>query len=334
MSNLANQRFLEITMGGHLCFAACAVAELGVADSIPRGSSRPVAELAAEASCDAGFLYRTLRLLASYEIFQETAPRTFALTPVAESMRSDAKDSIRAGLRMVHRILKSQQGLEEGLRTGETPFTKAFGQPLFGYLSSHPDDAAIFDAGMGSFHGPEAAAMLAAYDLSGIGTLADIGGGSGSLMIAILTKYPNLKGLLFDLGHVIGRSRGNIQAAGLADRCRIAEGDFFAAIPSGADAYLMRHIIHDWNDEQSVTILRNCRRVIPASGRLLIAETVVPPANERSFAKDFDFLMMLYPGGMERTVDEYRALFQAAGFELRGITPTTSLVSVIEGRPV
>jgi hypothetical protein len=310
------------------------VAELGIADLIPRGSSRPVAELAAEASCDTASLYRTLRLLASYEIFRETAPQVFALTPAAEATRSDTKDSIRSGLRMMHRVMKSQQGLEEGLRTGETPFAKAFGQPLFGYLSANPEDAAIFDAGMGAFHGPEAGAMLEAYDLSGIGTLADIGGGNGSLMIAILTKYPRLKGLLFDQGHVIGRSRGNLLAAGLADRCRIEEGDFFAAIPGGADTYLMRHIIHDWNDEQAVAILRNCRGVIPASGRLLIVETVVPAINERSFAKDFDFLMLLYPGGMERTVDEYRALFQAAGFELRGVTPTASLVSVLEGRPV
>jgi hypothetical protein len=330
----SNQRFLEIVMNGHLSFASCAIAEFGIADAIPRGASRPVTELAAETGLDPAFLYRTLRLLASYEIFEETAPRSFALTPFAEAMRSDAEGSVRDGMRMIHRIYKSQQGLEEGLRTGETPFAKAFGQPLFGYLSTHPEDAVIFDGGMGSFHSPETPAMLDAYDFSGIGTLADIGGGSGTLMIATLTKYPHLKGLLFDLGHVMGRSRGNLQAAGLADRCRVEEGDFFQSIPSGADAYLMRHIIHDWNDEQSVTILKNVRRAIPASGRLLIVETVVPPGNERSMAKDFDFAMLLYPGGMERTADEYRDLFQAAGFALHGITPTASPVSVMEGRPL
>jgi hypothetical protein len=331
--NLENQEFLQMIARTHLGFAAGAIAELGIADLIPRGAARPVTELAAEGGCDAALLYRTLRFLASYGIFEETAPRSFALTSAADAMRSDAPESTRGGWRMVHGIFRAQQGLEESLRTGRTPFVNSFGQPIFAYLGSHPEDAAIFDAGMTSFHGPETAAMLKAYDLSGIGTLADIGGGNGSLLIPTLSRYPNLKGLLFDVGHVIDRARSNIHAAGLTDRCRIEQGSFFESIPQGADAYLLRHIIHDWTDEQSVAILKNCRRVMPANGRLLIVEAVVPPGNHPSAAKDFDFLMLMYPGGMERTADEYRALFQAAGFELSSITPTESPVSVIEGHP-
>lgn len=329
-----HQRFLEIFTQVQLCFAGGVIAELGIAEQIPRGESRSVRELAAASGADEGMLYRTLRLMASYGYFDETSPRCFALTPLAESLLPDAPESTKAAWQMFHRILRSQAGLELGLRQGTTPFTNVFGAPLFHYLAGHPDDAAVFDAGMTAIHGPETAAMLEAYDFGGIETLADIGGGAGGLLTGTLTKYPKLKGMLFDLGHVIGRARANIEGAGLAGRCRIEEGNFFERVPAGADAYLMRHIIHDWNDEQSAAILKNIRTVIPPNGRLLLVEVVVPGGNERSLAKDFDFAMLLYPGGMERTREEYAALFAAAGFELRSVTPTASPVCVIEARPV
>lgn len=250
-------------------------------------------------------------------------------------MRSDAVDSTRAGWRMFHRILPpALQGLAESLRTGGTPLATGLGQPLFEFLPSHPEDAAIFDEGMTALHGPETAAMLDAYDFSGIGTLADIGGGNGSLLTMTLQKYPGLQGLLCDLRHVIDRATRNLERAGVADRCRVEPVDCFASIPGGADAYLFRHILHDWTDGQSATILGNCRKVIPPTGRLLLVEVVVPAGNGRSLAKDFDFAMLLYPGGRERTEAEYRNLLGTAGFRLTGITPTDSPVSVIEGRPV
>jgi O-methyltransferase domain len=328
------RRMHEILAQAHLCFAVSAIAELGIVDLIPRGADRPSAELAREAGCDAHLLYRTLRFLASHGFFAETVPGSFALTPAAEAMRSDAPESTRAAWRMFHRLLWAQKSLEEGLRTGETPLQHAFGQPVFAYIAAHPELAGIFDAGMSALHGPETAAMLEAYDFGGIGTLADIGGGNGSLLIAALAKHPELKGILFDLGHVIERARNGIQAAGFGARCRIEPGSFFESIPAGADAYLLRHIIHDWTDEQSVAILKNCRRAIPAGGRLLVVEMVVPPGNDPSPSKNLDFLMLMYPGGMERTESEYRKLFGASGFDLAGITPTASPVSVIEARPV
>jgi hypothetical protein len=149
-----------------------------------------------------------------------------------------------------------------------------------------------------------------------------------------LLKYAAMKGVLFDLGHVIGRATGNLQKADLSDRCEVREGSFFEAFPAGADAYLVRHVIHDWDDQQSIQILKNCRAVIPAHGRLFVVEAVVPEGNDPSPAKEFDMAMLIYPGGMERTEAEYRALFSAAGFELVGVTPTASAVSVVEGRPV
>jgi hypothetical protein len=150
----------------------------------------------------------------------------------------------------------------------------------------------------------------------------------------VLQRYPELKGILFDLGHVIGRAQEYLKAHDIDDRCSTIEGNFFESIPEGADAYLFRHIIHDWTDEQSIHILSNCRKVIPDNGRLLIIECVVPPGNEPSLSKDFDITMMIFPGGIERTEEEFRFLFEQAGFQLSSVTPTTSMVSIVEGKPI
>jgi hypothetical protein len=220
------------------------------------------------------------------------------------------------------------------LRTGKSALTKALGEGLFSFMMREPETAAIFDAAMTAMHGSETPAMLDAYDFSDIGTLADVGGGNASLMIGVLQRYPGLKGMLFDLGHVSDRGKDNLRAAGFAERCRVESGDFFEGVPKGADAYLLRHIIHDWSDEDSLRILKNVRAAVPAHGRLLLVETVVPSGNNPSPAKDMDIMMMVYPGGMERTEEEYRALYAAAGFKLVRVVPTASPVSVIEGRPV
>jgi O-methyltransferase domain len=201
-------------------------------------------------------------------------------------------------------------------------------------IITHPDVAPIFDAGMTAIHGHETNAMLEAYDFSAIHLLADIGGGNGSLIGTVLQRYPKLKGLLFELGHVVGRAHESLKAYGVDDRCSVIEGDFFESVPSGADTYLLRHIIHDWTDEQSVQILNNCRKVIPSNGRLLIIEAVVPSGNECSLAMDFDMAMLTFPGGSERTEEEYRVLLEHAGFQLSSITPTSSVISVVEGRPI
>jgi SAM-dependent methyltransferase len=209
-----------------------------------------------------------------------------------------------------------------------------YGKPLFDYIGVHPELAPIFDAGMTAFHGHETDAMLDAYDFSAVGTLADIGGGNGSLLVATLQRYPHLRGLLYDLGHVAGRARDAIRALGLQARCAVMEGNFFETIPAGADLYLMRHVIHDWTDDQSVQILRNCRKVVPPHGRILLVEFGVPPANEASLGKDADMIMLTFPGGRERTQHEYEALFEYSGFRLNRAVPTQSPVWLFEGMPV
>lgn len=292
-------------------------------------------QLAHAAGVHAPSLYRLLRALASLGVFAEDEQHRFRLTPLAEPLRKNVPGSQWAWAVMMGDEHYACWGrLFDTVRTGELAFDKLYGSPVFDYLSQHPDKAAIFDEAMVSIHGPETAAMLDAYDFAGIRTLADVGGGNGSLLTVVLKRHPRLNGLLYDLPGVIERARQNLGAAGVADRCQTAAGNFFESVPAGADAYLMRHIIHDWTDEQCQTILRNIRQVIPRDGRLLVVEFVIPPGNEPFFGKLLDLNMMLIPGGKERTEAEYRDLFASAGFRLTRIMPTRTEISIVEGQPV
>jgi hypothetical protein len=273
-----------------------------------------------------------LRALASVGIFAEGPPRQFSLTPLAEPLQSNVPNSKRAlALMSGDEQFQCWTEIAYSIQTGKKAFDKVFGQPIFDYLGEHLDKAQVFDAAMVGIHGRESDAILNAYDFSGINTVVDIGGGNGSQLIALLQAHPQTRGILFDLPHVIERAKPIIAAAGLADRCELVAGSFFDAVPAGAGAYFMRHIIHDWEDEKSLTILRNCHRAMPPHGRLLVVESVIPSGNEPFGGKFLDLVMLLIPGGKERTEAEYRALFQDAGFELSNIVPTGSEVSVIEG---
>ena len=186
---------------------------------------------------------------------------------------------------------------------------------------------------MNSFHGSETDAVLNAYNYEGVPVLADIGGGLGGVMSATLQRYPAMRGILYDQAHVIERAVQSMKAPGVSERCTFASGNFFESVPSGADAYSMRHIIHDWTDQLCITILGNIRKVIPQSGRLLIIETVVPEGNDPSPSKLFDMFMMIFPDGLERTEAQFRSILEPSGFTLESITPTQSAVSVIDARP-
>jgi O-methyltransferase domain len=217
------------------------------------------------------------------------------------------------------------------LKTEETAFDSVFGKPLFPYLTEHPVAAAVFDEAMTNLTRQVTAAVVAAYDFSHFGTLVDVGGGAGTLLTGILRANPALRGVLFDLPHVAEDAQKRIAAAGLAERCAIQAGDFFPAVPQGGDAYLLRWIIHDWDDERAVTILKQCRRAMTARSKLLVVEAVIPLGNTPFFHKWIDLTMLVMLGGRERTAAEYRALFEAAGFKLTQIIPTASEMSVIEG---
>jgi ubiquinone/menaquinone biosynthesis C-methylase UbiE len=314
--------------------ALCTVAELGVADHIQPGTPRSAAYLARVTRAHERSLYRLLRFLASHGLFQETNSGEFDHTPLSSALRSSVEGSFRAAAQLFHHEFRAWDGLDHAVRTGEAGFKAVFGQPLFDHIATHPELGPLLDAGMTCMHGYETAAMIDAYDFGTVRVLADIGGGNGSLIGAVLQRYPKMHGILFDLGHVIGRAKESLKKCGVADKCQVIEGSFFETIPAGADAYLFRHIIHDWTDEQSVQILGLCRRVIPKDGRLLLVECVVPAGNEPSLSKDFDMTMMTFTGGVERTESEFRSLFKQAGFELVSVTPTTTMVSVVEGKPM
>lgn len=326
-------QMFEMLTGGLVSQSISVAAEIGVADRLIHGP-RTSAQLASDTGVDAEKLGRLLRFLASKGIFHADAHGAWSLTPLADMLRSDAPMSMRAGARMFGRMAAVWPRLEDNVRTGQCAYGLAFGRPIFEDLAHKPEDAAIFDAAMTSFHGGETDAVLNAYSYDDITVLADIGCGNGSVMLATLQRYPAMRGLLFDQAHVMERTAHPVSAAGLANRVTLASGSFFEAVPAGADAYTMRHILHDWSDELCVSILRNIRRVIPDDGRLLVIETVVPEGNEPSPSKMFDIVMMAFPDGMERSEAQFAAIFEASGFRLAGITPTLSPVAVIEARPV
>ncbi len=220
--------------------------------------------------------------------------------------------------------------IDYSVKTGKTAFDKVYGEPVFDYLADHPEKARIFDAAMTGIHGREAHAVLDAYDFSAFGTIADIGGGNGSQISSLLEKYASTQGILFDLPHVIERARPRIDSAGLSDRCQLVGGSFFESVPEGADAYILRHIVHDWDEDKVLAILHNCHKAMPTHGKLLVVESVIPPGNEPFGGKLLDLVMLLIPGGQERTEAEYQSLLGKAGFELARVVPTRTEISVLE----
>ncbi len=306
-------------------------AKLKLADRLKDGP-RTADELASATGTHAASLYRLLRALASVGVFAEDDGHRFALTPLAECLRSDVPGSQWAMAVMNGEEHYLSWGeLLYSVQTGKPAFEKLFGAGVFDFLSRDPEKARIFDEAMVGVHGRETAAMLDVYDFSGVRVLADVGGGNGSLLMVVLKKYPGLRGILFDLPGVAERARANLAAAGLSGRCEVAGGNFFDTVAGGADAYLLRHIIHDWDDERAIRILKNVHRAMGDGGRLLVVESVIPPGNAPSFGKLLDLTMLVIPGGKERTEKEYRELFTAAGFRLTRIVPTAAEVCVIEG---
>ncbi|MGB7921759.1 MAG: methyltransferase, partial [Pyrinomonadaceae bacterium] len=217
------------------------------------------------------------------------------------------------------------------VKTGETAFEHVFGMGFFQHLDRHPESAKVFSEAMTSGSEPFNAAVTAAYDFSTIKEIVDVGGGHGSFISTILKAYPEMKGILFDVPHVSEGARCRLRAEGVADRCRVVAGDFLESIPEGADAYIMKHIIHDWDEASAINILKNCRRAMRPDAKLLLVEGVLSCGDTPAIGKLVDLQMLLMPGGRERTEEEYRQLLEAAGFRLTSITPTRSPLSVIEG---
>jgi len=321
---------LQMMTGYWISQAIYAAAKLGIADLVKEGP-KPCQELAQATGVPSQTLYRLLRALASVGIFSEGEDGRFGLTRLAEYLQTGVLGSMRAFALLQSELQYRAYGeILHSMKTGETAFNLVCGQELFPYLTQHPTAAAIFDEAMTGYTTQVSAAVLAAYDFSQFGTLLDVGGGHGILLTAILKANPALRGVLFDLPHVAEDAQKRMAMAGLAERCAIRAGDFFDAAPSGGDAYLLKWIIHDWDDERAVAILKNCHRAMVENGKLLLIEAVIPSGNTPFFHKFVDLTMLVIAGGRERMEAEYRALLAAANFRLTQILPTPSEMSVIE----
>ncbi len=307
-------------------------AELGIADLVSN-APKTADELAIQTGSHPHSLYRLLRACASLGIFAEDDHHRFGLTPLAEGLRSDHPQSLRAFAQMLTSETQFQMwaDLSYSVRTGERAFDKVFGMPVFEYYVSHKKVGGLFHEAMTSLSLGASMAVLMGYDFAGIHKLVDVGGGHGFLLASILKKYPAMRGTLFDTEPVVAEAARLLREQNVADRCETLGGDFFQTVPSGGDTYLMKHILHDWNNDQCLTILRNCRRGITTGGKLLVVEMVVPTGNEPSLSKLLDLQMLAILPGQERTAEEYGMLFQKAGFSLTRIVPTQSPFSVIEG---
>ena len=322
---------LGIGMGAMLSQALGVAAELGIADELSSGP-KTSAELAKAVGAHGPSLYRILRSLASAGVFAETGERTFANTPMSEMLRSDVPGSMRSGARFMARPwhFAAWGNMLHSAKTGETTCPTTLGTEIFEFFAANPEESEIFNDAMSAMSAMSAPAIVEAYDFSGIETLADIAGGHGLLLSQILKANPELKGILFDLEHVIAGAGETFQREGVADRVTTATGDFFKEVPN-ADAYIMKHIIHDWDDDRAVQIMKTIHQAMADDGRLLVVEMVVPEGNEPHPSKVLDLEMLTLPGGVERTEREFRNLFERAGFRLNRVVPTKSTFSILEG---
>src|SRR5215207_1269111 len=322
---------MQLILGSLASQAVYVAAKLSVADLLADGP-RTADELAEATGAHAPSLYRVMRALASCGVFAERADGRFELTPAAEPLRSDARNSLRDSAvfmgeewhwRVWGHTLHS-------VMTGGPAWEHTHGAEVFPYFAANPGPAAVFDRAMTSMSHAAAEAVVEAYDFSGVEKVVDVAGGHGRLLTGILRSSPKTRGVLFDLPHVIKGAHSVLEKQGVNGRVELVTGDFFESVPEGADAYVMKHIIHDWDDERALSILKNIARAMRADGRVLLVEMVVAPGNEPHPGKILDLEMLVSPGGKERTEAEYAALFRRAGLRLARVVPTKSPFSVIE----
>ena len=324
---------LNLATGHWLSRLIHVAAKLKLADLLKAGP-RTVDALAKETGVQAPALYRVLRALASIGVFAETAGQRFKLTPLAATLQTGVPGSMHAFALMVNEKWMWDAWLQllHGVKTGECPFLKAHGGTSFEYLEKHPEDLQVFGEAMTSYSTAQNPVIAAAYKFSGFSALVDVAGGHGSMLATILKANPKLKGVLFDLPSVIARAGKDqhVTAKGVANRCTLESGDFFKSVPNGGDAYIMKSILHDWDDEHSVRILANCRAAMNEHGKVLVVDHVIAPGNDPDWGKFVD-IQMLIIGGRERTKADFAALFKQAGLKLTRVVPTKGPLSIVEG---
>ena len=329
----AHVSILQLLNGAHVAGAVSCLAELGIPDLID-AAPESVEELARQIGCDAQALYRLMRATASVGVLSEGPDGKFSQTPMSRILRSDATPSLRAlaimGGREWHGRGWSQ--LAFCVRTGGPALEQVYGESVFEFLEKRPKEAQIFNQAMTDLSMIDSPAVAEAYDFTPLRSIVDVGGGHGLLLATILERNPQLRGTLFEVPHVLdGAANGPLKP--LMNRVTLASGDMFSSVPAGADAYVMKHIVHDWPDERCLKILKACRKSVNPGGRLLVIDSVIHPGNEFAPSKFLDLQMLIFPGGCERTEKQFRDLFAAAEWRLNRIIPSAASDSIVEGVP-
>ncbi len=325
---------LELGLAAWISQAACTAVALGIPDAV---RARPLTadEVAAQIGTEPAATYRLLRALTGYGVFRLRRGDRFALTRVGRKLCSNEPGSAAAMLKFVgspqHR--EHWSVMEEAVRTGATAVSKVRGMPIFEYLSTDPELAAVFNDAMTGNTSAVIEYLYGAYDFSDRKLIVDVGGGHGRLLAATLERAPQARGVLADLPEVIEGAGAVLAETGVADRCTVRAGSFFESVPEGGDTYLLKNIIHDWDDDDSRRILRNVRSAIAPDGRLLLLEMVLPPGAPEHVGLIIDLEMLVSAGGRERTAVEYSKLLSDSGFRMTRVIPTRSPVSVIEAVP-
>lgn len=332
----AEQALLQLLVGMWTTQAVATAARLGIPDLLASGPSQTAEEIASTIGAHPRSVRRLMRTLASIGVFTPAGGARYTLTPIGERLCSDRPGSLKqmfiAETDTVH--WQSWAQMLEAVRTGEPRPQAVFGMPVFEYYAQHASEGEQFGRAMADVSQFATQAVLDSYDFSGIDTIVDVGGGNGSMLLAILERYPHARGIVFDLPYIGRQSTERIRAAGMGDRCRFEPGDFFEGVPDGADLVLLKFVLHDWNDEDAVRVLRSCRAALAPEGRLLVVEMLLPEENRPDFVQFMDLNMLVMTGGLERTASEYGELFDRAGFRLSRVVGTKSPFHLIEGTPL
>ncbi|TDR80078.1 methyltransferase [Paludibacterium purpuratum] len=330
----AQQAMRRLVTGAWVSQAIVVAAELSIADHLADGE-RSVNDLAVASGANPDALYRLLRALTCVGLFQEGhAGRTFRNTALSETLRSERPGSLRSLVRQmgIEILWQSWGNTLYSVRTGQSAFHRLAGQTLFDYIGTHPEAAEIVNDAMASLSEQEAPTVVDAYDFSAAATIVDVGGGHGLLLAEILAATPKARGILLELPHAAEGALRLFAERDLSSRVDVIVGNALEAVPTGGDIYLMKHIVHDWDDAHAIRFVSNCAAAMPADGKLLLIEMVLPPPNQPHFAKLLDLHMLVnYPGGRERTIEEFKRLYEAAGLQLTRINPTSGTTCVIEG---
>jgi hypothetical protein len=329
----AHVSIMQLLNGAHVAGAVSCLAELGIPDLLEAGP-KSAEELAGQTGTDPQALYRLMRATACVGVLAEGPEGTFSETPMSAVLRSNANPSLRALAIMGGREWHGRgwSRLEYCVRTGKQALDQVYGAHIFEYLRQNPEEAQIFHDTMTALSMIDGPAVAAAYSFDGIHSIVDVGGGHGLLLATVLARNPHLKGTLYEVPHVVDGCR-NGPLTPVMERCTLVSGDMFSSVPAGADAYILKHIIHDWPDELCVKILTACRKGVNPGGKLLVVDNVIQPGNDFSPGKFLDLQMLIFPGGRERTEKQFGELFTAAGWKLNRIIPTAAADSIVEGVP-